>query len=116
MRTSLVAGMLSLAAFAAHAQSPSTPGPVREEGRAARPGPHIRIDRPDISLAVRCGEGETTKSCGEIVVQLLEKLPAAPSAGGGDRRDGVRDSDRHRGGWYRDADRDGRERGARDTD
>ncbi len=78
-------------------------------------GAEIRIQRDDISVLVRCAPGETTKACGEIVTQLLEKLPAAPaptaamperrSDRGGERageRSYSRDSDRYRGGGYRD--------------
>lgn len=81
------------------AQSPPPPpGPDRPAPPPPAPrGASIRIDRPDMSIAVRCAEGEGTRACGEIIAQLIEKLAAMPAA---DRRG---DEGRRRGG-FRDRD------------
>lgn len=98
MKRAILGTILLLAATGgalAQSSSESRPGP----GMPAR-GAEIRIERPDMSLFVRCGEGETAKSCSETATQLMEKVAAMPAPerrggrGGGFERD--RDERRHR--------------------
>lgn len=99
MRIAIAGAALLLAVGQAAAQGPPPP----PDGRAplAGRGAEIRIERPDISLFVRCGDGETAKSCSEIATQLVEKLASMPPADRRDRRGGERDDRRNR-----DRDRD----------
>lgn len=96
------------AAGATPTASPNGDGPRagEKEGRVER-GAFIKIRRAGMSVAVRCADGESTKTCGETVMQLVEKLAAQ---GGGERKtsrddrdDRDDDDDRPR---YRDRDRD----------
>lgn len=105
----LIAAAMIAAAGAAVAQpapSPSPPGAADAPAVAARPmgqrGASIKIARPDITVAVRCADGDTTRACGEIVAQLIEKLAAMQQPerrAMGER--GGRDPERMRRG-YRD--------------
>ena len=101
MRIAIAGIALLFAVGPAAAQTPGAP----PEGRAASSlvgrGAEIRIERPDLSLFVRCGDGETAKSCSEIATQLVEKLAAMPPVERRDRRGGERDERRNR-----DRDRD----------
>lgn len=115
MRSFLLAACLSLAAVPALAQA-NPPPPNPEPPPTARPpgpprGAEIRIRRPDIAIAVRCAEGETTRACGEIVAQMIEKLAAMPIPERGAEGQG---QGRERGGYGRGGEgRGGEGRGGR---
>ena len=95
-----VFGTILLLAATGGAFAQSGPAP-----NASTRGAEIRIERPDMSLFVRCGEGETAKSCSETATQLMEKVVAMPAP---DRRGGRGGG----GGFERDRD----ERRPRDRD
>lgn len=104
MKLIIATALLALAATGAQAQTPSpSPSETRPAPRSFTRAAEIRIERPDLSLSVRCGDGESTKSCSETVLQLMEKLAATPVASGKGDRD-----DRRRREWdgdHRDRDR-----------
>ncbi len=115
MNRTVIAIAVLLAAGAASAQPapqasapppppPGSPPPPRPQPGLFQ-GAFIKISRPDISLSVRCAEGDTTRACGEIVAQMIEKLAAMPAPDRGPERGGYRERDRPRGG-PRDRDRD----------
>lgn len=91
----MAAALLLMSGYPAFAQ---TAPDARPAGTAR--GSEIRIERPDMSVFVRCGDGETAKSCADTAQQLMEKVAAMPMPegrgrrGGDDRRN--RDRDRER--------------------
>jgi hypothetical protein len=95
-------------------QNQDRPTPAPATGQGGR-GAYFKVERPDLELTVRCADGDTTRACGEMVSQMIEKLSAMPS---GDRardrgrdddgRDGRSDRGRYDRGGY---DRGGYERG-----
>ncbi len=85
-------------------QSAATP---TRDGRPGR-GAFIKMQAPGgAEISVRCADGDTTRACADVVLQLLERAKSAASER---RRDwgGDRDSMHGgmRGGDYRDRDRD----------
>lgn len=71
--------ILLLAASGAYAQSSPSSPETRPPGPGGR-GAEIRIERPDMSIFVRCGDGETAKSCADTATQLMEKATAMPAS------------------------------------
>lgn len=85
MKLIVLSALMALAATAAHAQAPAPEAPAGRPEAAASPprerpvqGAVFRIERPDLRLSVRCADGDTTRACGEIVSQMIEKLAAMP--------------------------------------
>lgn len=84
MKLVVLSACMALAATAAQAQAPAPEAPAGRPEAAAplreRPvrGAVFRIERPDLRLSVRCADGDTTRACGEIVSQMIEKLAAMP--------------------------------------
>lgn len=73
----------------------------------------FKIERPDLELTVRCADGDSTRACGEIVTQMIDKLGALPSSNRPSERTEQRGRDDDRGGRW-DDDRDRRDRRYRD--
>jgi hypothetical protein len=61
-------------------------GPPRPPGgsapRGQRPPPeraaHFRLQRGDALLDVKCAEEETMKACGDLALQMVDRLQATP--------------------------------------
>ncbi|MGA0597196.1 hypothetical protein [Enterovirga sp. CN4-39] len=118
LAAALVAALLAGAAQAQPAPPPPGPGapppppgdnqgppPGPRDGRPGR-GAFIKLEAPGgAEIAVRCADGESTRACMDVVVQLLERTRSMH----GDRR---RDWDRDRGGYRGGGDY----RGDRDND
>jgi hypothetical protein len=132
-RIALAATLTFAAVLSAAAQPAPTPPPAGTTQNQDRPAPapatgqqgrgaYFKVQRPDLELTVRCADGDTTRACGEMVSQMIEKLSAMPA---GDRarergrddegRDGRSDRGRYdRGGYDRGGyDRGGYDRGDR---
>lgn len=95
--TGLALLLLSLPGAPAQAQSlpgaapspaaalPPPPPPGGPRGPGAPPPPpspaaHVRLERGDAHLDVKCADGESTQSCAATVGGLLDKLAAMPAA------------------------------------
>ena len=61
-------------------------GPAGPDGRRAPPPPppprgaHIDLQRGDLRVNLNCAEGESTKTCADTAMQMLDHLQAAPRA------------------------------------
>ncbi|NNM71518.1 hypothetical protein [Enterovirga aerilata] len=76
---------------ASTAESQTAPAQMRETGRPGR-GAHIKIDGPGgVEVSIRCADGETTRACADIAIQLMERARSVSSER---RRDWDRDRDR----------------------
>lgn len=58
-------------------------GPGGPEGRRGPPPPpprgaHIDLQRGDLRLNLQCAEGESTKTCADLALQMLDHVQAAP--------------------------------------
>ena len=59
-------------------------GPGGPEGRRPPPPPpsraaHFRLGHGDVALDVKCADDEPMKACGDLTLQLLDKLQAMPN-------------------------------------
>lgn len=59
-------------------------GPGRPGDRRPPPPPskaaHFRLERGDVALDVKCAEDEPMKACGDLTLQLLDRLQATSTA------------------------------------
>lgn len=64
--------------------APPPGGPPPPNGpRAHRPPPpstaaHLRIERGDTAVDIKCADDEPMKACADVTLQLLDKLKAMP--------------------------------------
>jgi hypothetical protein len=42
---------------------------------------HFRIRAGDVTINVKCADGDTTQACGQTVMQIIDKLQADQSSG-----------------------------------
>lgn len=107
MKRLMYVAVLALVPGLAMAQTSATPSGASEARSTASTGTgrgaEIRIERPDLSIFVRCGEGENARSCADTATQLIEKLATMPAA---ERRDRRGERDMSRGEDRRPRDRD----------
>ena len=87
MNTLLLSGILfvGLTSVAVAQSAPATPPePATQSASksdiAALPhkGAHFRLEDGDAALDVKCPDDEPMKTCGEITIQILEKLVSLP--------------------------------------
>jgi hypothetical protein len=74
-----VIALLTGGAFAqANGQPPSPPAP----GMAPPPPPeraaHFRLQRGDALIDVKCADEESMKACGDLALQMVDRLQALP--------------------------------------
>jgi hypothetical protein len=70
----------------------------RDTARSGR-GAYIKLEGPQGGeITIRCADGETTRACADIAIQLMDRARSA----GSDYR---RDRDTRGGDYYRDRDR-----------
>lgn len=82
----------------------SQTAPARDQAARSGRGAHIKVEAPGgAEISVRCADGETTRACADVVVQLLERTRSVKDGqrqdldGDRDRRDDRRDNE-----WRRD--------------
>ncbi len=59
-------------------------------------GARFRIENGRTTIDLRCADGEPTKDCADLLLQVLDRLQGATSLDDTDRRDYDRDRDRSR--------------------
>ena len=62
-------------------------------------GARFRIETGRTSIDLRCADGEPTKDCADLLLQVLDRLQGDTSSDSNDRRD--YDRDRQRSRWDR---------------
>ena len=65
--------------------APPPPPPGGPGGRRSPPPPpskaaHFRLESGDVALDVKCADDEPMKACGDLTLQLLDKLQARQNA------------------------------------
>lgn len=87
------------------ADNPTPPPPPRD-GRPGR-GAFIKMQAPGgAEISVRCADGDSTRACADIVVQLLERTRSSSGERRRDWSDRGGDMGSYRGGGEHRGDRD----------